>query len=357
MHRRLRATAALSWATLRMHHRPPSPLPSLRPLRAALQCALLVATFMLPAAHAATGGISVGSDATLKLATWNLEWLLTPDTFHGLKDHCLHDDGERRAARRQLPCDVAHGLERSATDLAALRGYADRLDADVVALQEVDGASAARQLFRSHDFCFSGSTALQNTGFAIRRGIPYRCEPDVTGLSLGDTLRRGAAVVLFPDSPRELHLLSVHLKSGCARQPLDGGVNACRTLAHQLPSLAAWTAGQARAVHRFAVLGDFNRDLLAEGAAAGGSSRHSVLGELNGGMPSAAQLHSAAELRDFRNCARGQRHSGFIDYILLGTALADRRVPDSVERTVWSSDDAAHRILSDHCPLAVRIRL
>ena len=294
------------------------------------------------------------ASAELKLATWNLEWLLTPDTFQALRPHCARDDGERHAAR-QLPCDVAHGLERSAADLAALRRYAERLDADVVALQEVDGANAARQLFRDHEFCFTGGGALQNTGFAIRRGIPHRCAADVRGLSLGDTLRRGAALVLYPDSPRELHLLSVHLKSGCARQALDGGVRACATLAHQVPALSAWTAAQARAGHRFALLGDFNRDLLAERADAG-ASHPTLLGALNDGVPAAARVYSAATRNDFRNCARGQRHTGFIDYILLGTALADRRVPGSVERLVFASDDAAHRILSDHCPIAVRIR-
>ena len=320
----------------------------------------LAATSAAAVAFAATPGaagpaaLPATAPAELKLATWNLEWLLTPDTFRALQPHCAHDDGERHAAR-QLPCDVAHGLERSAADLAALRRYAERLDADVVALQEVDGVNAARQLFHDHEFCFTAGTVLQNTGFAIRRGIPHRCEADVRALSLGDTLRRGAALVLYPDSPHELHLLSVHLKSGCARQALDGSSRACTTLFHQLPALTAWTAAQARAGHRFALLGDFNRDLLAERSAAA-ASRPTLLGALNDGVPAAARVYSAASRSDFHNCARGQRHTGFIDYILLGTALADRRVAGSVERLVFASDDAAHRILSDHCPIAVRIR-
>lgn len=334
-------------------------MPARNLLRRPLLLLALAATAVAAVASAAAPGagresLPATAPAELKLATWNLEWLLTPDTFQALRPHCARDDGERHAAR-QLPCDVAHGLERSAADLAALRRYAERLDADVVALQEVDGANAARQVFRDHEFCFTGGTALQNTGFAIRRGIPYRCEADVRSLSLGDTLRRGAALVLYPDSPRELHLLSVHLKSGCARQALDGSARACATLAHQVPALAAWTAAQARAGHRFALLGDFNRDLLAERSDAI-SSRPTLLGALNDGVPSAARVYSAATRNDFRNCARGQRHNGFIDYILLGTALADRRVAGSVERLVFASDDAAHRILSDHCPIAVRIR-
>jgi endonuclease/exonuclease/phosphatase family metal-dependent hydrolase len=304
---------------------------------------------------AATGSTSRAAAPGLKLATWNLEWLLTPETFDALKDHCSNDDTERRATRRQLPCDVVRNIERGGSDFAALRRYAERLDADVIALEEVDGPNAARQLFRRHEFCFTGSVAVQNNGFAIRRGIPFRCEADVRGLSLGDSVRRGAVVVLYPGTAREIHLLGVHLKSGCARQPLTGTLQACRLLARQLPALEAWIEAQARAGHRFGVLGDFNRDLLGELPTATRRPQPGVLAELNDGDPPGSTLFSAAGRGDFRNCAQGQRHSGFIDYILLSEPLFLRRVPGSVERLVWTPEDAAHRILSDHCPVAVRI--
>jgi endonuclease/exonuclease/phosphatase family metal-dependent hydrolase len=103
------------------------------------------------------------------------------------------------------------------------------------------------------------------------------------------------------------------------------------------------------------VLGDFNRDLLAEMPRAADQPHLTVLGELNDGDPPGSVLTSAAAREDFRNCVRGQRHSGFIDYILLGEALLNQRVPHSVERPVWSVGDAARRLLSDHCPVAVRI--
>ena len=79
-----------------------------------------------------------------------------------------------------------------------------------------------------------------------------------------------------------------------------------------------------------------------------------LLNSLTGSMRGPA-LYSAAGAEDFRSCARGQRNSGFIDYILLSESLRRQQVPHSVERIVWSDEDAAHRILSDHCPLAVRI--
>jgi endonuclease/exonuclease/phosphatase family metal-dependent hydrolase len=286
---------------------------------------------------------------TLKLATWNLEWLLTPATFATLRGHC-NADNSRRDSPRQLPCDVAAGLERSAVDLGTLARYAQSLDADVIALQEVDGANAARQVFADHEFCFTHSPVLQNAGFAIRRGIPFRCEADIMALSQGDAVRRGVTVVLFPGSANELHLLGVHLKSGCSSQRLDSHGKACERLARQGPVLQHWVAAQARAGHRFALLGDFNRDLLGEHG-------DGLWREINRGDSPAERLISVASRGDFRNCAPGLNHSGFIDYILLGASLAPSLVTDSVQRITYSARDAAHFKLSDHCPLAARVAL
>jgi len=304
------------------------------------------------AAAAATKG------TTLKLASWNLEWLLTPATFAELRGHCSRNDEQRRAAQRVLPCDVAAGLERSAVDLAALARQVQRLDADVIAIQEVDGAAAARQILTRYDFCFTGSRALQNNGFAIRRGLPFRCGEDLRGLSQGDTLRRGATLVLYPGTSREMHLLGVHLKSGCARQNLGSG-GACERLARQIPALEQWVDAQTRAGRQFAVLGDFNRDLLAEQRAqtARGPTVPALWSAINDGNPRGARLTNTAAGEAFRNCAVGQNHVGYIDYILLGEQLAAHLQRGSFERLTWSASDAWRRKLSDHCPVAIRLRI
>jgi endonuclease/exonuclease/phosphatase family metal-dependent hydrolase len=257
-----------------------------------------------------------------------------------------------------MPCDVASDLERSAIDLATLARYAKLLDADVVAVQEVDGPAAARHVFPQHDFCFTGARALQNTGFAIRRGIPHRCEADVMGLSQGDAVRRGAVVVLFPGTAREIHLLGVHLKSGCAQRALDGRNDACQRLSRQAGPLEAWIDAQARAGRRFALLGDFNRDLLGERGPARGDNGmlRSLWHEINDGDPRGAELLNTAAGVRFRNCATGQNHTGFIDYILLGGPLRERWLAGSFERVTWQQRDAARLRLSDHCPVAIRLR-
>src|SRR5688572_16518958 len=85
--------------------------------------------------------------AEIKLATWNLEWFMTPETLRALAPACRLPDAPRDGSRRAVPCDVVHDLARSQQDVAALRRYARELDADVISLQEVDGPDAARLIF------------------------------------------------------------------------------------------------------------------------------------------------------------------------------------------------------------------
>lgn len=295
----------------------------------------------------------------IKIATWNLEWLLTPEAMRRLTPSCTGEDAARPRGR-YIPCEVAKELARTREDFAALAQYAATLDADVVALQEVDGEAAARLVFPNYRFCMTRRNAVQNTGFAIRPGIPFRCEADVVELSLRSTVRRGAHLVLYPGTNREVHLLSVHLKSGCGRKDLDDTSDAdCRILAEQVPHLERWIDTQARAGRRFAVLGDFNRNLLRDKPPAKNTSggQRAMWPEIDDGDPPEADLVNAAEGEPFVNCSPQQAHTGYIDYVILSRTLGERRVPNSFERLTYSATDAARRKLSDHCPVAVRVKL
>lgn len=296
---------------------------------------------------------------SLKLATWNLEWLIAPEIFHGLRESCIGPGERARGRERRLPCDVAMRLERSASDFAALARYARRLDADVIALQETDGERAARLVFRGYDFCFTGRRHLQNTGFAIRRGLAHRCGADLQALSLGESVRRGAELILFPGEPREIRLLAVHLKSGCGNRTLDAPQRDCAGLARQTAVLETWIDAQARAGRRFAVLGDFNRNLLRErGPARAASGRLRLMWpEIDDGEPPEADLVNAAAGQRFLNCAPQHTFRGYIDYIVLSRSLGAAMVPGSFERLVYRADESRRLALSDHCPVAVRIRL
>ncbi|MEO8017905.1 MAG: endonuclease/exonuclease/phosphatase family protein [Pseudomonadota bacterium] len=309
--------------------------------RAVLVFSVLVSLASL--AHAAP--------ADLKIATWNLEWFMTPETMRALTPACTPADAPRDGARRAVPCDVAHELARSGEDIAAMRRQARTLDADIVALQEVDGAEAARLLFPGYQFCFSGRVAVQNNGFAIRAGVPFSCAPDVGDLSINDDVRRGVEMRVFPGTRQEFRLLSVHLKSGCARDPLDSTKASCAELARQVPALEHWIDAQANEHKPFAVLGDFNRDLRREPPGV------SLWGDIDDGDPPAADLVNTAEGQAFQNCMPSQTFSGYIDYIILGRQMAQGLVKDSFGRALFRPKDALRRKMSDHCPVFIRLRV
>jgi endonuclease/exonuclease/phosphatase family metal-dependent hydrolase len=300
---------------------------------------------------AAAAPAATHAPSQLKIATWNLEWFMTPETLRALTPACLPADSPRDGARRAVPCDVAHELARSNEDIAAMRRHARHLDADVVSLQEVDGVDAARLVFPGYDFCFSSRVAVQNNGFAIRRGLPFSCGPELQDLSLNDDVRRGVELRLFPGTPQELRLLSVHLKSGCARDVLDSSRPSCVQLKAQVPFLEHWIDAQASARVPFAVLGDFNRDLRREPAGL------SLWADIDDSDPQDADLVNTAEGQAFQNCSPGQTFSGYIDYIILGRRMARGLVRDSFGRELFRPKDALRRKLSDHCPVFIRIRV
>ena len=271
----------------------------------------------------------------LRLASWNLEWLVSPASARAARNHCLQGETAR------LPCDVALDGARSSADFAMLAGYARQLDADVVAFQEVEDAETAAKVFSGYVFCLTGRGEAQNVGFAIRAGLAHRCAPDFLPLSLGDSLRRGAVVVLFPGTADEIHLLGVHLKSGCARDALPARSRACSALGRQLPLLGDWIRAATTAGQRFAVLGDFNRDLDPDLAAA---------------LPEVLDLVDAAQGTAFSNCYPGQTFTRYIDHILLGGELARNRVPGSFQRLHYLPRDARRYRLSDHCPISILLR-
>ena len=259
--------------------------------------------------------------AELKLATWNLEWLTT--------------------AGGDLPPDVR---PKRPEDIDLLRRYATELDADVVAMQEVDGPVIAARVFPADRYSLhlSHDRIVQRVGFAVRRGIRYTVDPDLTGLDAdpGHKLRSGVDITLRLQPP--LRLLAVHLKTGCLDQRLDNARNrACAELSAQIPPLLDWIRERRAEGIAFAILGDFNR-------------------HMDGRDPFWSALRQAAPLT---RATEGQSSpcwggEAFIDHILLGGSARDWWQSDTLRVLTYRETGAEWRSrLSDHCPVSVRLRI
>jgi endonuclease/exonuclease/phosphatase family metal-dependent hydrolase len=259
----------------------------------------------------------------LRLATWNLQWL-SAETGTGVA---------RRGNR----------------DYARLSTYAERLDADIVAVQEVDGEEALARVFSPEVYSLhvTDGTERQRVGFAWKRALSVVPHADHDALALGPL--RAAADVSVTFAGHTFRLLSVHLKSGCFEGSLESKAVACRKLYQQLPLLEVWIDERAREGVPFAVLGDFNRRFFAR-------PMEVTWVALDDAEPLGAGLWSPTEGRQSRcwNSARPQ----FIDHLLFGDALRAFAREATFLELVYDDTDAPHRaLLSDHCPLALTVEL
>lgn len=254
----------------------------------------------------------------LRIASWNLEWL------------------HRNEGAGPVP--------RRAEDYARLRDYAERLGADIVAVQEVDGAEALQRVFdpSRYELQLAEERGSQLGGFAARRGLELTRHPDVTALNTTGGLRNGVDISVRTDRA-SLRLLGVHLKSGCFDAPLHSTQSSCRKLRQQLPRLEQWIDARAAEEQPFLVIGDFNRQLQQGDA---------FYSELDDGEPANADLTLVTDGHKSR-CWGGE-YPNFIDHIAVSRDAARWIVAGSFAQQLYDEADAPNRRrLSDHCPISI----
>lgn len=263
-----------------------------------------------------------GRAANLKIATWNLNWLTM-----------------RPAGDASLPPDVH---VRAAGDFDLLRQYARDLNADVIAIQEVDGAAAAQRLFPLSEYSIhmTHDAVVQRVGIVVRRGLHYDVNPDVTAMEIGPKLglRSGADITLHVGGSA-VRILALHLKTGCQRARLSSTARrSCQELREQILPLRDWVAARQKEAVPFIVLGDFNREM---------DGRDQLW---------AALRHTAPLLRVTEGhsspCWGGE---AFIDHIIAGGAARDWMQPATLRVLAYRETGAGWKDrLSDHCPVSVR---
>ncbi|HEY3848004.1 MAG TPA: endonuclease/exonuclease/phosphatase family protein [Acetobacteraceae bacterium] len=260
--------------------------------------------------------------AELKVATWNLNWLT-----------------ERPAGDASLPADVH---VRVPEDFDRLRQYATQLDADVIAIQEVDGRAVAARIFPPEHYSIhmTHDNVVQRVGIVVRRGLTYDVNPDVTALDLGPGkgLRSGADISLHL-AAGPLRILAVHLKTGCDDASLTRNTRrSCAELHAQVPALQAWIAARQQEGVPFIVLGDFNRHMDGKD-------------QLWAALSNTAPLVRATE----GHSSPCWGSEAFIDHIIAGGAARDwMQLPTLRVLSYRESGDDWKDRLSDHCPVSVQ---
>ncbi len=269
---------------------------------------------------------------TIKVATWNLDWL-TP----------------RPAGDPELPSDVT--TTRTPEDWALLAGYARKLGADVAALEEVDGPETAARLFPPDRYTILATAdhVVQRVVLVVRRPVTVVAHHDLTDLDVEPRARfrlRSGIDATLAVGRTQFRVLAVHLKSGCWTAGQDTQHRAaCDLLARQIPIVAAWIAARRAENIPFVVLGDFNRSFAA------GDARFEPLESAAGGQ----LLDTEAGLGS--PCWGGD-YNDFIDHVLLGGSTASWLVPASLRVLVYKETDTALKErISDHCPVSVRLKI
>ncbi|MBF2761516.1 MAG: endonuclease/exonuclease/phosphatase family protein [Ectothiorhodospiraceae bacterium AqS1] len=256
-------------------------------------------------------------------------------------------------------------LKRRDADYATLKRYMHKIDADIIAFQEVNGPQAAARVFPPEEYAIHISGRYDSnyndiyTGFAVRRGVFARVLkrdiPDFEPRSDKQrSLRWGVDLsVEVGDSPnpRTLRLLNIHLKSGCQRGTLKKPKKkACKTLARQIPALERWIDARQTEGAAFVVMGDFNRAFDRHG------ERDHLWQAIDDGDPDGLRLHRLPKGHPHR-CWEGtaNHHENPIDFFVFGAKAWERVEADSFRQIVWEEKDRdiKRRLPSDHCPIAV----
>ncbi|WP_338331795.1 endonuclease/exonuclease/phosphatase family protein [Acetobacter sp. LMG 32666] len=262
---------------------------------------------------------------TLKISTWNMDWLLAPQAQNA----------------PQLPPDIPH---RTAQDFAALATYAQRLHPDLIGLQEVGDSATLARLFNTQDYQIfvSGDDVAQHTALAVRQGLGIRRNPDVTALALSPAatqhrLRSGLDVTILTGGT-DLRILVVHFKTGCWDNPLSETHHACPILFQQFRALQDWLIQRVHNGESFAIIGDFNRRMTRTDPLFIALNQITPLDLVTAGHASP--------------CLNG---SSFIDHILLGGAAPQWKEPDSLR--VMTIPQNTGTTLSDHCPVSITLHI
>jgi len=277
---------------------------------------------------------------TVKISSWNIAWLGS------------HEYNKRNDA-----------------DYQELARYAKQLDADVIALQEVESAQWASKVFSDdYDYYFTTKDWVQRVGVAVRKNSGYKVNAQEY-FALDQGLARRGMDVTLSKAGKSIRLLAVHLKSGCFDKALDkASVSkmqnktkkdeyakiACGELARQIKPLESWVDQRAKEGIPFIVLGDFNRRFVKD-ISLGHSEEQGLWQAID---DEGNEALWAPTIKAESQCWGGY-YKDYIDHIVFDVKAKQNYVKNSFKQLVFDPKYTRElsRSLSDHCPISVEVKL
>ena len=236
-------------------------------------------------------------------------------------------------------------------DYRRLGKYVKLLDADIVALQEIENEAVLRRVFDPKLYRFFISTrqakSRRRTAFAVKQEIPVKRYQDLfSGPERRGVLRHGVDIEITVNE-RSIRFLSVHLKALCPEHPLTREGKACKYLASQIFTLQEWVNQKISNGTPFIVMGDFNHPM---------SGRYdSFWSQINDGELNGDNLVRATD--GFSSKCWDGRRSVYVDHIIYDIQVKKWVVAGSFKQLLYEEPGRMKKLLSDHCPISVMLNV
>jgi len=260
---------------------------------------------------------------------------------------------------------------RSDFDYQKMRSIFATLSPDIFAFQEVDSIAVLKKVVPESEYRFylsdrskktveSYPVSNQYTGFAIRSHLEVSDPRDLYKLNhkannkIGK-LRYGSYLIVQLDADTQLHLLSIHLKSGCFSKKQQKSNKHCKQLKRQTNVLADWINQRQEKHQSFMILGDFNHRL--------NHPNEWLLSYLNSrlkqplvNLTAKTKANCWARVRNARGQARFRLYRSLIDHILVSQDIADKiNNQENVYQLRFEREDVMQYQLTDHCPIVAQL--
>ncbi|WP_407042084.1 endonuclease/exonuclease/phosphatase family protein [Candidatus Liberibacter solanacearum] len=268
----------------------------------------------------------------IRIASWNINTLSEKSGMPLLKNSVVREDA----------------------DYDLLRRYAERLNADIVCLQEMGSYAVIKRVFPEDtwEILYSGNDSDEHTvhtAIVARKGTVHVLEKSYLSMDTNKldskAGKRRSVEILFKVNGIKIWLLGIHLKSFCFVDSLkDAYTLSCYTLNLQVNWLNKWIHQKKSSNIPFIIGGDFNRKINHFG------DNDELWGKIS---KDTILIRVPNKKRSWCNAHKSIRKREPIDFFVMDQNAYKYLIENSYSEVSYIEEDIKKRgyRLSDHCPI------